>query len=476
MLPIHCDLLVRHCYLVTVDDHDTVISDGAIAITDGRIVAIGNDAEIAAAYDAPSDLDAKGGLTHPGLIDTHAHVTYHLYRSVFPSSVSEDDVFAEFTQAYMDNVSANEEALAASLAALEMVRNGITCFVEAGSAFYPDVVAANLQALGIRAFIADPFIMDLPDGYAQGEQLGGVKARISRGPRDFATAVDMLGQQLWRNDDPAGLLRGHIALRGLGTASERLIATASDVAQEHGTFVTMHQSYSPADYHADIEKFGRPPLEHLAERGLLNPTLLLSHVNHMSQAEADAAVSSGVGISWAPAASMIWGHQGALESRHAHMWALGANIALGSDSSNWSNSFDVLKQCHIGVLLARVASGNRDVLNSSDVLRMATISGARVLNMESRIGSLEVGKEADLVIHSADAMELAPRETVIANLVHGAGSKSVDTVLVQGRVLLRGAAFVDCDVPATMAEFQRAATTFFTRVGYEVRRDVPHRL
>lgn len=470
------DLLIRHAFVITMDDQDNVFPDGAVAVRGAEIIAVGPDGEIARRFSAERTIDAKGAPVHPGLIDTHVHASYHLYRGLLHDSLCECDVFDAFLQRYVDNVEAAEEYQAVRLACIEMIRNGTTCFVEAGTVFEPAAAAEAAQEVGLRAILADPFLMDLPGGYSQGTSGSSPHSVITRAPQNLEQAAERMGRELWRNNDPEALVTAHIALRGLGTASRELLVLAKKFAADHGTILNMHQSYSPADHEADCRKFGCDPLLGLERLGILDSGLLLGHANYLVDNEVGLAIRSRVGISWAPAASMMWGHRSALQTRHAEVWCGGGHVSLGSDSGNWSNSFDVFRQANLGVLVSRAAHGDRSILSSADALRMATIGGARAIGMQDRLGSLEAGKRADIVVHSLRRPELLPSAALWRNLIYASGAKSVHTVLVNGRVVLEAGEFPALDEAAALDAFDRTAAAFIKRIGYRPLPDRAHRM
>ena len=167
-------------------------------------------------------------------------------------------------------------------------------------------------------------------------------------------------------------------------------------------------------------RYGTDPLLHLAAIGVLDRNTTLAHANHLTDAECEVLLECGASLAWAPAASMLWGHGGTLHGRHAELWRRGGNIGLGSDSANWSNDFDLFRQANLAVLTARDAHEERTYLLAEDVLRMATRGGARATGLETEIGSLEVGKRADLVIHTLDRPEMRPVTDMLRNLVYAA--------------------------------------------------------
>lgn len=467
------DLLICNGYLITMDAQRRIIPNGAIAIAERRIVDIGQEREVLARYSAAQSIDAGGAPVHPGLIECHLHASFHTYRSVIPDHIPEDEVFDQIERVFYNTVNDDEEYFGVLLAAIEMVRNGTTCFLEAGTILEPDSGAKAAERVGIRAILSDAFIWDRPAGLAQGKETPDqgpvrVKGAIERAPTNLEESLATLGQQVKRNSDPDALVTGHIAVLGLGTASEELLLEAKRQADAAGVVLNMHHAYSPADTAADFVKYGKDPLLHLEEIGVLDRNLTMGHANHLTDAESETLIRNGASIAWAPAASMMWGHGSTQHGRHAELWRAGANISLGSDSANWSNSFDLFRQANLALLTARESHQVRSYLTAEDVLAMATVGGARACGMEDRIGSLENGKRADIVIHTMNRVEMLPPTSLMRNLMYSSGSKSVDTVIIDGKVILRKGEFVNFDEQALLAQAVAASQGMLERMGHKV--------
>lgn len=469
----HVDLIIRHAYVITMDDEGRLVEDGAIAIAGRRIVEVGVDADIVARYAAERTIDAAGAPVHPGLVECHMHASFQTFRGVIPDHIPEDEVFDAIERVFFNTVTDEEEHLGVLLASMEMIRNGTTCFMEAGTVLEPSAAADAAALVGIRALIGDAFIMDQPTGMAQGKETPGsgpvrVRGAIERAPRNLDDALKTMGGVLARNADPDALVTGHIALLGLGTASETLLLEAKRQADAAGVVLNMHHAYSPADTAADRVKYGKDPLIRLAEIGVLDRNVTLGHANHLTDAECGLLIEKDASLAWAPAASMMWGHGGSFHGRHAELWRRGANISLGSDSANWSNDFDLFRQANLALLSAREAHQDRTYLLAEDVLGMATRGGAQAVGMEDRIGSIEAGKRADLVIHTLDRPEMIPITDMIRNLMYSSRSKSVLTVIVDGKVVLEDGAFVELDEPRLLAQINEVSLAMLRRMGHTV--------
>lgn len=464
----HVDLLITRGHVLTMDHERRVVADGAIAVSGREIVALGPTDDLCAAFEAERTIDADGAVVHPGFIESHTHVTFHLARGAFGDTMSFHDVEPKFFVPFLNAVDDEAEHAASLLACLEMVGNGTTCFLEAGTAHSPDAVAAAAERIGMRGLVADPWLWD-----ATGNEDGYNALPLDRGPASLERAIGLLGTELRRNRDENALVRGHIAIQGMGSASEELERAAKAAADEGGTILNQHQSYYQVDAATDDVRWGRHPLVHLEEIGVLADNCVFAHMNILRDDEVEPIVRSGMSIAWCPGASMMWGVGGAFHGRHCELYHRGVNIALGSDSSNWGVRFDLGLQGYLAVLTAREKTGTRTALVAEDALTMATINGAKAVGLADRIGSLEIGKRADIVVRSNDVPEAFPLTDPVSQLVYSARSDNVRTVVIDGRIVLDDRMPALIDPIEVFRDVESSRARVFDRMGYRFERD-PH--
>jgi 5-methylthioadenosine/S-adenosylhomocysteine deaminase len=417
---LECDLLVRNAYVITLDEQRRVYPKGAIAISGRRIVAVGTDAELAA-YSSARTIDAGGGTVHPGNVEAHAHMTLHTTRGALPDSPSEaqsQDYFTDWMQAVGDD----DEYASVLLAGLEMLRNGVTCFLEPGTAYEPDAVASAAQRIGIRGSVTDAFLWD---------RVSSAYHKLDRAPADHARAMKLLGGQLARKNDPDALVRGHIGLYGAATASDELSRAAKAAADAGGAIFTQHQSFYADDVEEDDARFGGHPLAHFAEIGVLGPNCTFSHMNAIRDDEARHVIDSGMAIAWMPGNYMYYGMAAFFPQRMAEMYHLGVPVAFGSDVAK---AWGFGEQGQLGYLLARA---HGQFLAAEEIMEMASRSGARAVGLQDRLGILAPGMLADIVVRSPDGTESHPPANPVRDAALISRTKAVDTVIVDGRVVLR---------------------------------------
>ena len=468
--PRACDLLVHNAYVVTVDSDDHVYRPGAVAIDDGQIVAVGPDGEVVPAFRAGRRIDAQGAVVHPGFVECHIHVSEHLDRGGWsPDTFSWSDIM-EWGPGFLDALTDEDEVAGSYLGCLELVRNGATFFLEAGTVLEPDTAARAAEAVGIRASLADPYLWDL----------GGITRDMqptSRTSFDTKRTLNALGTELKRNKDPNALVRGHVAVYGIGACSDELTHAAKACADENGVIFAQHQSFDELDTSVSDELHGRHPLVHYAETGLLDENCNFYHMNFLRDDEVPHVIESGMSVTWCPSACMFFNVGATFRGRHFELYKQGVNVALGSDACNCGSAFDLGIQAFLAVLTAREKTRER-ALDVYDALRMCTINGARAVGLEDKIGSLEVGKRADLVVRRQDLPEAQPAldaETAalddrrahgpIQNVVYATQSKSVGTVIVDGQVVVEDGHSTRVDEEKVYRDATASALKVYERMG-----------
>ena len=444
-----------------MDSERRIFSPGALAITGRDIVAVGPDAAVTSAVSAERVIDAQGAPVHPGFVETHMHVSHQLIRSSFDDTIPWESILDVFFNDYWRAIDDEDEFAGSAIGCLEMVRNGTTCFIEAGSVFEPDTTADAAARVGIRAIIGDGFIWDI-GALAEGD------THLPRSPGSTREAINRLGAQLHRNKDPHALVRGHLAIWGLGTASDELYSAAKELARGEQVVLNAHQSYARLDADGDRQRLGKSPIVHYEELGVLDDLTLLAHANFVDDDEGRVLTSCGTSVAWCPSVTMNWATQGGVLGRHAELYARGCNVALGSDSSIVGNPLDLTHACSLGILASRERTGDRSSLSAESAFEMATINGARAIGLETEVGSLEPGKRADVVIRNAAMAELCPDGRIIDQLVYAGASRGVTTVIIDGKVVLEDGSFPHVDEAQLLAQAGQAAKRVFRRMGWTV--------
>jgi cytosine/adenosine deaminase-related metal-dependent hydrolase len=245
-------------------------------------------------------------------------------------------------------------------------------------------------------------------------------------------ALALLGGQLHRNRDPDGIVHGHVALYGEGTASDELLRAAKALADREGVVLNSHLGFD-LDLAAAMEaRWGGPRFAHLGELGVLGPNATFVHMNVIRDGDVAPILASGLSIVWCPLAYLQKGTPLRLPTRIPEIRRRGVNVALGTDSARQSAVGDA------PFLALHLAAEVGQPILPEDAIEMATRGAARAAGLDRLVGSLEPGKRADIVVRQRDAVELGPGIDPAHQLVTIGHGPTADTVLVNGRVVLAG--------------------------------------
>jgi len=425
----HCDILIRNGYVCTMDSQRTIHPSGAIALSSNNIVAVGPDREIAAKWQATETIDAKGGIVHPGFVEAHLHITANLSRGQFGRDAAKQTASGPNYADWKAALNADDEKVATELGSLELLRHGFTTFVEPGSAFEPDMIAAGARAVGIRCTLADPYLWD---DMGLMDIIGGLKsgALLDRAPPTRARVAKVLGGQLHRNCDINDTVHGHIAIYGEGTASDELMQMGKDAADTAGTILNFHLGFDLKLAEAMEARWQCSRFEYLSNRGILGSNVTLVHMNMIKDVDIAPLEASHPSLVWCPLGYVARGTGRQIRTRLPEMMKRGLNVALGTDSA---------RNCTVGDagFLALHLGGEAGVtLRADDVMSMLTMAGAKAAGLSSRIGSIEPRKRADIVIRDSRIIEMQPAFDPVFQLIAVAHGPSANTVLVNGRIVL----------------------------------------
>ena len=424
-----CDILIRNGQIITMDSERRIYPSGAVAITGSRIVEVGADADLQDRFDARETVDAEGGIVHPGFIDAHNHIVHTSCRGVF-NDVRDADSPVNFAD-WKAGVTAEDEAAATAMAGLEMLRGGFTMFIEPGSLFHTEAAAVAVERVGLRSLFAPLYLWDRQETFEAVPSLVS-PSLTARAPVDLDRSLGQLDVELHRNRDPEALVRGYVFLYGLGTASPELLRAAHSCARENNVPLFLHAGYVPGETEIYRALNGTSQIVHLQELGVLDEHTVIVHANVLDDAEEEAVQESGCQIVWCPVAFFSLGLGRIADFRMAERYRRGTRVSLGTDAARDSTPGDTMLAAHFQ------AQTYVDPLSPGTLLEMQTINAAAAAGMDAEVGSLESGKRADVVVRSARAAEAYPSNNPLHLLALTMGTRSVETVLVNGEVVFSG--------------------------------------
>jgi 5-methylthioadenosine/S-adenosylhomocysteine deaminase len=444
--------------VVTMNATRDVLVGGAVVLGDDAIVAVGSTRELRAAHPQAELVDATDCVITPGMVNAHQHLTGDpLVRSCIPDLLASGAAIFEWAVPIHAAHTPDDDEVSATLCAVESLLNGVTTVVEAGTVANPDRVAKAMQAVGIRGTI------------------GTWGWDIEEGP--FVGTVDevLARQRAVVEAYPAGgLVEGWVTLVGHDLASDKLLAGAADLARALGTNMTMHLSPTSSDPERYLERTGRRPVTHLDHLGVLGPHLLLAHGVWLDNEEIDLVLSSRTAIAYCPWAYLRLGQGVTRAGRHAEIVERGGRIALGCDTANAGDSADILRTAALAAGLARDMRLEPERFGAHQAFELATTAGAEAIGMADRIGSLEIGKQADIVIHSAVGGGWSPPGDVAMQLVWGTDGRSVRDVFVAGRHVVDNGRCTTIDTDSLWSEAAGRQRSLLARAGIAVPHVWPH--
>jgi 5-methylthioadenosine/S-adenosylhomocysteine deaminase len=448
------DLLVTGGDVVTMNARREILAGGAVAVTGERISAVGATSELRARWPGTPELDARGCVVTPGMVNAHQHQTGDpLARAWIPDDLPAGASIDSWAVPLHAAHTPDDDEVSALLACAENLRNGVTTVVEAGTVAHPGRVARAMRESGVRGTIG-----------AWGWDVPGAPFAASA-PEVLDRLRELIGSH-----PPGGRIEGWVTLVGHGLASDELLAGAAELARSAGTRMTMHLSPSSADPEHYLRTAGRRPVLHLDDLGVLGPHLLLAHAVWLDGAEVEALLASRTAVAYCPWAYLRLGQGVTRAGRHAELFARGGRLALGTDAGNAGDSSDILRTAALAAGLAKDMAADPTVVpGAAGALELATIRGAEAVGMDGRIGSLEPGKYADLVVHAADGPQWTPRGDIAHQLVWSSDGRSVRDVLVGGRTVVRDHALTTVDEGELRERAARASAGLLARSGVPAR-------
>jgi len=438
-----------------------VIADGALAICGDRIVAVGKREALARAVAAKETIDGRRFVVTPGFIDGHIHITGDpLTRGFIRGAPGEawTDRLSRWIIPLFRAQTADDERVSAQCAALAMMRRGTTCFLEAGTILQLDAVMDGLAETGIRGRVGE---------WVEGR----VHDPADDQARASAEAIAILESEIARYPDTEGAkLAAWPILVGHSTNSDDVWRAAKALADQHGLRVSAHMSPHPSDAEWYVARYGRRPLEHLADLGVLGESLALTHLADLSRSELALLVQSGTHAIHCPQAALQGAFGVTQIGLFPEMVSQGVNIMLGTDGA----ATDILSSARLTAGVFRDARRDDALFPTSTILELATLNGAKAMGMAASIGSLEVGKKADLVLHDTWRPEWGgPLFDPVTQLALAAPSDGAHSVWIDGvRVIEAGHATL-MDEDKILADARQAGTALIARLGLPVQTACP---
>jgi 5-methylthioadenosine/S-adenosylhomocysteine deaminase len=408
------DWIVQGKYVVTMDPQRRLINRGAVAIRGQQIVGVGTQEEIAQQFTAPHILDRPLDLIAPGMIDTHTHAPMSLLRAFADDQRLEDWLHNFIFIAESKNVSPDFVRWGTRLACLEMVLAGITTYTD--MYYFEDTEAEVVKEAGVRAVLGQTVIgFPAPDYKTWQEAMAASERFIQR----------------FRNDD---LIVPAVAPHAIYTTPNEALVAAHDLTVKYHVPLLIHLAETKTERDEALAKRKMTPTQTLEKLGLLDGRVVAAHSIWEDDNDLEILRKHGTGVAHCPSSNMKLADGIA---RVTEMLKRGIHVGLGTDGFAGSNdSADLVLEMNIASKLQKVTQMDPHAVPAEQAFAMATIGGAQVLGMEKQIGSLELGKRADLITVSLAHPNSVPLYNVYSELAYAAKAADVDDVFINGRMIV----------------------------------------
>jgi cytosine/adenosine deaminase-related metal-dependent hydrolase len=438
-------VLIRDATVITVDPQRRVLDPGAVYVEGSQIADVGPSAEVVGRHPtADRVVDGRRKVVLPGFVSTHTHVGYTMFRGR-----AEDAGLACVAGMYfpMTTVVTREERLAiGSLTYAELLRSGVTTVLEMEED--ADVYAPFVERLGIRSAMG---IMTL-DAEVEGLRRG--ESRFDPALREAQLRQAIGFAEAWHGR-AGGRITALMAPNMTISSSPELLRASRAAADRLGLRLSIHLGWGPGEVAATRRLTSQSPFGYARAHGLLAPDVVAAHCYVIDDADLALLAGSGARVAHCPLMNAVRGHIAPV----GELLGRGVTVSLGIDNM-FADFFDVVRTA---VLVARIRARDAVAMPSMQAIELATLGGARALGMEREIGSIEVGKRADLVVLDYRAFGLTPTLDPVQNLVYHAHARDVETVLVDGRVVVDGRRVQTVEAEPLVDRAQEAATAAWGR-------------
>jgi 5-methylthioadenosine/S-adenosylhomocysteine deaminase len=408
------ELLVLGGTIVTMDQSRRVIEDGGIAISNGRIVAIGTRAEIERAYTSRQRVSSAGKVLTPGLINGHTHIPMVLFRGLADDLDLQEWLTKYIFPAEAKNVTEQFVRVGARLGLAEMIRGGTTTYCD--MYYFEDAIADETAKAGVRGVLGET-IIDFPvaDNKTNAEGMAYVERFVAH----------------WKGHD---LIIPAIAPHAPYTVSEEHLKAARAFSDRTGVPIVTHIAETKHELDESVETKGASPVAYLDRIGFLNQRVIAAHMVWPQGTDIAILQKRGVGVVHNPQSNMKLAAGVAPVPR---MLKEGVLLGLGTDGAASNNDLNMWEEMDTVAKLHKVFTGDPKVISAQEAFELATIRGAQALHLEKEIGSLEVGKRADLLVINRDTLNQIPVYNIYSDLVYATKAADVETVIINGRIVMR---------------------------------------
>ncbi|KAL2510366.1 5'-deoxyadenosine deaminase [Forsythia ovata] len=454
-------IILHNALIVTMDPQNRVFRSGAVVIKDDTIKAIGQSTDMVSQFSSfsPQLIDFEGHFILPGFINTHVHSSQQLARGIA------DDVdlltwLHHRIWPYESNMTEDDSYISTLLCGIELIHSGVTCFAEAGGQHVTGMARA-VQLLGLRACLVQS-IMDAGEGL----------------PASWAkwTAEECIQSQkeLYKkhHNTADGRIRVWFGIRQIMNSTDDLLNGTRDAAEELETGIHMHVAEIPYENQHVMERRGvrHGTVTYLEKVKLLRNNLLAAHTVWVNDDEVSLLAKAGVKVSHCPAAAMhMLGFAPVREMLDA-----GVCVSLGTDGAPSNNRMSIVDEMYLASLINKgrevFTKGTTDptALRAETILKMVTINGAKSVLWDKEIGSLEVGKKADIIVVNPSSWSMMPVHDCISSIVYSMRTENITSLMCNGRWIMRDKRILTVNEEEVISMAKRASSDLLKKAGIQI--------
>jgi len=454
------DIALIHATVVTMNPRREVIRDGAVAIAGNKIIDVGKTSDVKSRHRVDLELDCTHKLVLPGLIDCHIHLAQALIRGC-----ADDMALIPWLCARVwplqGAYTAEEGRLSAQLCCLEMIKSGTTTFVECHlhTRYGFDGIAKTVESMGIRGVLSKS-LMDV-SGYADRPN-ALPESMIETGEASMGEALAMMRKWHGKANNRIHVWFGP---RTPGACTVDFYREIAARAREHDTGITIHLAEVRQDVEYMSREFGMTPMQFMEHCGLVGRHVIYAHGVWLPKEDFTRLHETGGTVCHCPSSNLK------LASGIApvpNMLKARVNVALGCDGGPSNNSYDMIREMKLAAIIHKGYLRDPEVLPAETILEMATLNGARTTLWGEQLGSLEPGKLADIIVIDQRKPHLVPVRNPISNLVYAACGSDVDTVIIDGNIIMQGREVKTIDEQEVIERAQELGLEVDKRLGLNI--------
>lgn len=454
------DILLTHATVATMNARREMIKDGAVAIEGNKILGVDKTEKIKAKHKADVELDCTGKLILPGLVDCHVHLAQALLRGC-ADDLSLVSWLRERVHPLQGSYSPKEGELSAKLCCIEMIKSGTTCFVESGMhwRYGFNEIARVVENTGIRAALTKKLMnlrgyADFPDAI--------VESMAEDGETAMRQNIEMVKKWHGKANNRINIWFGP---RTPGGATVEYFREIAENARKYKTGITLHLAEVKDDIRYIQNEFKMTPMEFMKHCGLVGEHVIYAHGVWMREKDFEILRETNSTVCHCPASNLK------LASGFApipEMLKAGVNVALGCDGGPSNDCYDMIREMKLAAIAHKGRLLDPEVLPAEQALELATVNGARATLWGKELGSLEPEKLADLIVVDQRKPHLVPVRNPISNLVYAANGTDVDTVIIDGKIVMQERELKTIDEAEVVEKAQEVGREVDKRLGLEI--------